>query len=250
MATTFLNDVTVAIGSYDLTTRTNAVSISSEPEQLESTTFRSGGARTYVAGLYDSTVEVSGYWEAGGDGATPTQYYPDDLLFSNLSNSDVATSIAVAQDAGSVAYFTKSQQISYALLGQVGELAPFSAQAKGTHKVVRGITLNDPTTILTASGSATGQEYVAASSGQTIYAALHVFAVSGTSTPTLTVKLQSDVDVNFASATDVITFTAATAVTSEWKSAAGPNTDTFYRLNYTISGTNPKFQCLLVVGIA
>ena len=46
------------------------------------------------------------------------------------------------------------------------------------------------------------------------------------------------------------TLTAATAAGSELVSLAGPLTDTFYRVDWTISGTTPSFSFAVVVGIA
>jgi hypothetical protein len=70
------------------------------------------------------------------------------------------------------------------------------------------------------------------------YALLHVFSAS--SGDTLDVKVQSDVDDTFASATDVITFTQATAAGSELKTADGPVTDTWWRVSFTIAGNGSE----------
>jgi len=61
--------------------------------------------------------------------------------------------------------------------------------------------------------------------------------------------LQSDDNSDFTSATDRATFTALTAIGSEIKSVAGAVTDQYWRLNYTISGTNPSFSIHATIGI-
>ena len=74
-------------------------------------------------------------------------------------------------------------------------------------------------------------------------------SVSGTN-PTLDVKLQSDVD-GFGSPADQITFSQAIAIGSQWGTpASGAVTDTYYRLNYTIGGTDtPTFSFIVVMAI-
>jgi hypothetical protein len=85
------------------------------------------------------------------------------------------------------------------------------------------------------------------SATQAVFAGLHVLAVSGTDTPTLTVKLQSDALEAFGSSADQLTFTAATAVGAQFKTLAGANADTWWRAQWTISGTNPSFTFVLIV---
>jgi len=49
--------------------------------------------------------------------------------------------------------------------------------------------------------------------------------------------------------TPVITFTQKTAVGSEWKEAAGPFTDDYWRVKYTVGGVDPSFTFAVGVGI-
>ena len=110
--------------------------------------------------------------------------------------------------------------------------------------------MNDSDTTLTATGNGTSQQLGAVTSAQKVYAAIHIWSISGTSTPTITVKIQSDDNSSFTSATDRITFTAATAIGSQYKATAGAITDTYWRANYTITGTNPIFAIAISCGIA
>ena len=79
--------------------------------------------------------------------------------------------------------------------------------------------------------------------------ALHVLSVAGTSTPTLTVIVQSDDNAGFTTPTTRISFTAATAVGAQWGSVAGALTDDYWRISYTISGTNPVFAFAVSAGV-
>jgi hypothetical protein len=87
------------------------------------------------------------------------------------------------------------------------------------------------------------------SSSQYLYATLHVLSVAGTSSPTITVKVQSDVDNSFGSPTDQITFTAATAIGGQAQRTIGAITDSWFRVVHTISGTNPSFLYICSIGV-
>ena len=102
---------------------------------------------------------------------------------------------------------------------------------------------------LTTTGNSTGVQLGAVGSTEKIYVAIHCYAVSGTSTPTVTFKLQSDDNASFTSPTDVITFSDITAIGADYQSAAGAITDDYFRLNYTISGTSPSFSIHATIGI-
>jgi hypothetical protein len=81
-----------------------------------------------------------------------------------------------------------------------------------------------------------------------VYGLLHVF--SATPGPdTLDVVVQSDSANTFLSPTDVITFAQKTAAGHEWKEAAGPITDTWWRISYTIGGGSPSFTFAVAIGI-
>jgi hypothetical protein len=124
--------------------------------------------------------------------------------------------------------------------GPIGEGAPFSASVESDSQHGRGVLLHPPTArSTTANGTAVAQAGPGA--GRTLYAALHVLSASGT-TPSLTVKVQSDDAVGFPSATDRITFSAANAAGWQWGSVAGDfSTETHLRVTWTITGTTPSF---------
>ncbi len=46
-----------------------------------------------------------------------------------------------------------------------------------------------------------------------------------------------------------ITFAQATGVTSEYKTNATANTDDFWRVAWTIGGTAPSFEFVVLIGI-
>lgn len=246
MAATVLTNCAIYAAQADLSGRSNRVALEAEAEEVESTTFGDGGFRSYVGGLKTTTAEIEGYFEALD--AT----YPDDRLWTDLGVSDVPHTISEPGGAlGDPCYFFRSMRAKYGVGGSIGDLLGFTGSAGGSNSegLVRGTILNSAASAKTATGSGTAYQLGAVTSTQHVYAALHVLSISGTSTPTLTVRLQSDTS-GFPSATTQTTFTAATAIGSEWKSVAGPITDDYWRADWTISGTNPSFLFVLAVGIA
>ena len=81
---------------------------------------------------------------------------------------------------------------------------------------------------------------------QSLYAVIHVTAASGTD---LAVKIQSDDNSGFTTATDRVTFSTVSAVSSQWSSVAGDlSTETHWRVGATVAtGT---FSVLVGFGVA
>jgi hypothetical protein len=121
--------------------------------------------------------------------------------------------------------------------------------SSSTGPVVRGLLVHPSNVSRTSSSTGTGRQLGAVAAGKSMYAALHVISASGTN-PTLDVILQSDDNASFTSATSRITFTQATGRTSQLSSVAGAITDDYWRVSYTIGGTNtPTFAFAVTAGI-
>ena len=240
MAKFVFNDGKVFSGGYDLSDHVTSVNLEIMSEELDATTINSGGFRERLGGLKDSTLQLDGFYEAGAN-------KPDALLGASVGNELIVTTVPDA-GVGNTAYFMKSRLFSYQMFGAVGEIAPFSiTKSQSDDEVVQGKIEIDGA--LTATGNSTGLQLGAVGSTEKIYVAIHCTAVSGTSTPTVTFKLQSDDNASFTSPTDVITFSDITAIGADYQSATGAITDDYFRLNYTISGTSPSFSIHATIGI-
>ena len=240
MAKFVFNDGKVFSGGYDLSDHVTSVNLEIMAEELDATTINSGGFREVLGGLRDTSLTMDGFYEAGGN-------KPDALLGASVGNELIVTTVPEA-GVGNTAYFMKSRLFSYQMFGAVGEIAPFSiTKSQSDDEVVQGKIEIDGA--LTATGNSTGVQLGAVGSTEKIYVAIHCTAVSGTSTPTVTFKLQSDDNSSFTSPTDVITFSDITAIGADYQSAAGAITDDYFRLNYTISGTSPSFSIHATIGI-
>jgi len=240
MAKFVFNDGKVFSGGYDLSSHVTSVNLEITAEELDATTINSGGFMEKLGGLKDSSLQIDGFYEAGTD-------KPDALLGASVGNELIVSTVPDA-GVGNIAYFMKSRLFEYSILGEVGGIAPFSiTKNQSADEVVRGTIQLD--SALTASGNSTGTQLGAVGATEKCYAAIHCYAVSGTSTPTITFKLQSDDNSSFTSPTDRITFTGITAIGADFQSVAGAITDQYWRLNYTVSGTNPSFSIHAAIGI-
>ena len=240
MAKYVFTDGKVFLNGYDLSSHVNAVNLDVTADEVEVTTLQSGGFKERLGGLKDSTISIDGFFESGAN-------KPDALLGANVGN-ELITTIVPDAGVGNIAYFLKSKLFSYNIFGAVGEVTPFNiSKSNSTDAVVRGTIQLDSN--ITASGNSTGSNLGAVSSTESVYAVVHCYALSGTSTPTITFKLQSDDNSSFTSPTDRATFTSLTAIGSEIKKVSGAITDTYWRLNYTVSGTSPSFSIHGAIGI-
>lgn len=240
MAKYVFTDGKVFLGGYDFSSHTNSVTLDITVDEQEVTTLQSGGFKERLGGLKDSSLSLDGFFEAGTE-------KPDALLGANIGNEVICTIVPDA-GTGNTAYFLKSRIFSYQLFGAIGEVAPFNlSKSHSSDIVVRGTIDIDGS--ITATGNTTGRQLGAVSSTESIYAAIHCYGVSGTSTPTITFTLESDDNASFTSATTRATFTDITAITSEIKSVSGAITDDYWRLAYTVSGTTPSFNIHATIGI-
>ncbi len=242
MAIQAWTDLSIFVGANEYTAYAKDIKLDVKCNPLDKTNYGSGGWVELYGGLKSGTLDM-GFMadhDAGG---------PDDNAWALLSTESVPKSLVAGAADGSVAYLTRGTTVSYTpISGNVGELAMATTQRNASGVIARGLLLHPSTTARTSSSSGTGRQLGAVAAGKSLYAALHVTSASGT-TPSLTVKVQSDDNSGFTSATDRITFTAATDVTYEWSSVAGAITDDYWRITYTISGTDPSFLFAVTAGI-
>lgn len=235
-------------GGADLTGVSNKIELQAEMEEKDRTNFGSYDAATgtlwqeVTGGLFKTSLAGEGQWEAGDTSKV------DDEAWAGLGVVGVNTAFPHTADVGAVAWLAPGMDGSYQLGGPVGDVAPWKLSGTGSGVAARGLGLHPPGTARTATGNGTATQHIAVAAGKRLYAHLHVLSASGT-TPSLTVKVQSDVDNTFGSPLDVVTFAAATARGGQALSAAGPVTDTWWRAQWTISGTTPSFLFLVAIGI-
>lgn len=235
-------------GGLDLTGYSNKTSLEPEYEEKDVTTFLpitdpNFGWKKCIAGLGSAKV-------TGGGHRDITFATQDELTWTNFGSVIPHSVYPADANEGSLGYFTSVLAKSYTFGGAVGDVDAWAIDDMSAWPVVRGASLEAPGTARIASGNGTAVQIAAVSASQHLYAALHVLSVVGTGGPTLAVKVQSDVDNSFGSPADQITFTTASAAGGQIARVAGPITDTWFRVNYTITGSTPSFLFVVTCGIA
>jgi len=244
MTIQFWKDMSILEGGLELAGYGKDVRITTEVAPLDKTNLASQGNVELLGGLKSCTVDMILMQDKAAGSV-------DETLWTNFGTADVARSICTPSADGSVAYLMRGINLGYSDGGTVGEIAMTRiAGRSSTGGVVRGRLLHPGSASRTSSSTGTGRQLGAVTAGKYLYAALHVLSASGT-TPSLTVKVQSDDNGSFTSATDRITFTAAsTGNTYQWGSVAGAITDEHWRIGWAISGTDtPTFSFAVTAGI-
>ncbi|MBM7083604.1 hypothetical protein [Micromonospora humidisoli] len=241
-----LKGVRLFVGGADLTGNTNKVELSSEVEVKDATAFNPASPtevwQEVLAGLASTKASGAGQWEA----ADPSRV--DDASWAGLGGVGAWTACPAGAAVGDVAWLTRMMQGSYQLGGAVGEVAPWSADWSGSWPLSRGQVLHPPGTARTATGTGTARQLGALLDTGALYVTLHVLSAAGI-TPSITVVVESDDTVGFGSPTTRATFTAATARGGQAVKVAGPVTDDWWRVRWTISGTTPSFLFVAAAGI-
>lgn len=245
MAKQVFLDCRTFVSGADLSGWGNKIEVGAEADTKAVTNWRSGGAREVIAGLDTVDISAEGMWEAG------SLAMPDDSFWGNRRVIEPWTIAPNGQSdtaEGTLVYLTQALRSSMKLLGDVGEVAPWSAAAKGSWPLVRGQSMHRSGTPRTATGNGTVVDFGAPiPAGKAAYATLHVISASGT-TPSLTVSIQSATTLGFSSPTNRGTFAAAAAVGGQAIKIASPGTDRYWRIVHTITGTSPSFLFLASLG--
>lgn len=235
-----LTDAVIWAHKYDLTGDVNQVAVECEADEVDGTNFGSGGWKEVVSGIKSTSAKINGFLDT-------TTIEP--AFESFFAAGQTLLTVAPDGNQSTVAYFARNLESKRMLPGgKVGDLAAIQGDFSGDSE--EGLLRGKIICVKTTSGSSsnvTGVSLGAASSTQTIYSALHVFSASG-STPSLTVKLRSSSTLG-GTYTDRITHSAFASAGSELASLAGAVTDTYWRADWTISGSTPSFTFALVAAI-
>lgn len=240
MATYVLKNCQVMLGEYDLSGDTNSLALSYETEMKDATTFGSKGAREKKAGLLDIKAELGGLWDSGIGGL-------DQQLYEAIGMQDTVMTVCPTDGAvGKTALMTRVLEASYSPGAKVGDLLEFSTRAEGRGILARGqVLLNG---VYTETGTTEPVRLGKVLGDQRLYVALHVVGYSG-STRTLKVRLQSSPDSAFTAPIDRVIFDTVTTVRAIWQEVPASVTDEWWRVQYTIQGTNPSFAFLVAAAI-
>ena len=216
---------TVANASYDLSQFFNDVSISFATDTPETTTFQNGGVRTYIAGLKQGTISMSGFYD-GTAGAV------DEIINTAISNAaDEAVLVFPngGDTANSVCHLARGLEAKYDLKSPVNSVVAIDMELEADGGVWRG---KGQTFTATATGTTTVLDNgVATTTGGLLI--INVLSLTGT----LSVSLQHSADnVTYATVANTTISSAGVLVNSTLVKPLYRYT----RLAYTLSGVSPS----------
>jgi len=224
MATLIFDSCRVYVAGQDISGLSNQVQMNVQGDEVESTTFGSGGFKEYKPGLLSVNGQVTGYSQFAE---------PDASLFGDLRTSRVVT-VGVDDTDGAAAYATQGFSASYQPWGgTVGGMAGFQYNLRGDSPMGKGFMGLEKQSV-SGNTTGTGQQIASGiSATQKLAMAIHVFT-AGT---TADVNVESDDNSGFTSATERLTQTV-TAVGGYWVETSGAITDDYFRVTVdTVTGT-------------
>lgn len=231
MPTLALTDAFCYVDGYDFTSDTNELRLTAEGDELDKTTFGSGGWREFAVGLKRANLEMAGFWQSDTDAVDPQ-------AFNNLGVPGRVVTLGDLDTETTPAVGFQLIQMRYEFLGPLGQLAPFRLAGSGSDGV--GVVHGQ---LAKAKGAVSGTGQLgsilnlgAPTSTQFVYATVNIFS-AGT---TITILLESDTAAGFTTPTTRATIGPLTTTGGTWMTrVAGPFAgETHWRFNVsTISGT-------------
>lgn len=228
---------TVVVGADVALTGDLTSAVASKSLQAPNVTTFGNDDKQFLGGLTEGTLQLDGVFDNATDGL-------DEELDAALSSS-VTVVMTVGYGGLAVGDRTSMLEVresSYNVRAATTDAVRMTGSFVGTGAVLGGVSLHD-LTAETATGNDTSHDNSSSTANGGV-GHLHVTAASGTS-PTLDVKIQHSSDNS--TWVDLITFTQATARTSERKSATG-TVNRYVRAEWTVGGTSPSFTFAVAFG--
>jgi hypothetical protein len=227
----------IFVGGYNITGRSNVVSMTLNKEIKDYSYFGCGNARIKGTGLEAGSFSATGFHDGSLD------------IDKTLIGTDTPVSLFIpttggaAVAAGDNAVFFKAVEAGFTRGAPFGNDSMFTFKADGCqlgYPLGLGYVLNPGLVPVTADNTpaATIVQLTAASATQYVYGVLHVTSVSAGES--IVVKIQSDALVGFGTPTDIITFASKAAIGSEYavRLVGDASGDTFWRAyaDVTVAG--------------
>ena len=236
-----LKNVKMLQGGYDFSGFRNAMLLEAEADAPETTGFGDDWRTFLAGGLKSLRFSNSGFFSAVD---------LDPVLDASLGVIDVLSFIPEGATEGNVGFFANGIHSQYNRGGEVGEVMPFDVAGVGSDGfgLIRG-TLMEWNTTIVGNASGTARQLGAVTATQKLYAVLHVLAADGAA-PTLDVIVESDTAEGFPSAVTRATFAQTGVIGGEFVTPiAGPITDDWWRISWTVGGGSPDFDFAVLIGI-
>jgi len=206
----------VYLDEFEMTDYFNSADVALTNDTAEVTSY-GATSKSYLLGLADGTLSMSGMWTADTDAS-------DEELHGILGSASAAN-VTVAYAAGTIgnrATIARCDEVNYLISNPVADVSTVTADFQGTsnsgtlgtmtYGITGGVQLTTGASIdYNALGALTGVDGAASSSAGGA-ALLHV-PVNSVAGGTTTIKVQHDSASDFSSAADLISFTAVAAAT-------------------------------------
>ena len=215
---------------FNLSSYFNEVSASRSVETAETTNFNSGGAKSYITGLQDGTLSLSGMFD-GAVGAV------DEEMASVIgvnANNVITVSVTGSLAIGTRLITTGGKLTSYEVTAPVGDVVSANAEFQADGGVSSAISLCTLSAATATTLSTSHDGTVSSANGG--FANLHVTA--NTMNVNCTFKVQHSADNS--TWVDLVTFStvATTVVTAERVSVAtGTTVNRYLRASLTTAAT-------------
>jgi len=201
----------VLVDAANLTAFFNDASASQDVETAETTTF-GNSAKTYIIGLADGTMSLSGMFDGDADAI-------DDVIAGALG-AEAAGYATIAPEGltiGNSSYSCQARKTSYEVSSPVGDVVSTSLSVQADGGIDRGVLLGAATAVTTTATGASQDGGASSSDGGSGY--LHVTANTRDGASTFKIQHSSD-DVTYA---DLITFASvgSSTATSEKVAVTG-----------------------------
>lgn len=233
----------ILVGSYNWTSNASQAEVGADVATQDVTTFEfaANGFTNAVPGLKAFVFNSSGY----NDNAVGAL---DEWLRSNYGTRRVVSVALTGETTTAPAVVANGLLGGYRTVNASVGGVPTTVGTVSDGVFAEGQVTTVSTSTLTATANSTPVNIGAVAAGRSIYAAIHVVSVTGT-TPSLTAQIQSSTTSGGAYTNRGTAGSALTAAGDQWLSAAGAFTDTWWRIAYTISGTTPVFTVFAALAI-
>jgi hypothetical protein len=218
----------------------NRVDLKAEVDELESTTVNSSGDKSFQPGLKAVRFEGEVFATLGAGEV-------EEAAHALLAAGGKVMTVYPSEDAGGAGYGFEAEEIAISPAMKIGDMSRITIKASKSGGALVRVTSMEGEATKTSSGTGTARELSAMTAAQTLYSFLQVLSITAGASITVTVK--SDSAEGFASPVTQITHTAFSDEGAEVKSDPGPNTDTWYRVDWTITGSSPSVTFDLGLGI-
>lgn len=230
----------VLYGIYDFSNFLSSVSVQQSIDEVETTTF-GATAKTYIVGNREGKITGSGFYDQ-------TATTGSDAVLSGDLGATSSKVLTVAPTGGATigdrCYLANTKELNYSVDDAVADAVKVKAEWRADGGIDHGRIAHNLTAETTTGTSTVINNGAATTNGAA--GNIHVTTVSGT-TPTLDSVIQDSADGSTGWAT-IMTFTQATAATSERKTITG-TVRQYIRESHTIGGTaTPTFTYAVAFG--